>query len=92
MDNVFQTIEHITRSEEQNRAFFNPNLETSKPVMQVNEVNYSKNMWQYKSDHPNNGQPHPAWFNSTFRENNKQPKGPFRTSPGQQAYKQGPKK
>ena len=50
-EDVFQTIEHITQSEEWNGAFFNPNLETLKPVMQVNKVNYSKAMWQYKLDH-----------------------------------------
>ena len=83
MEDVFQTIECITWSEEWYRAFFNPNLETSKPVIQVNEVSYCKAMLQYKSDSPNYGQPHPAWFNNTFRENNRQPMGPFRTSPGQ---------
>ena len=82
MEDIFQTIEHITRSKEWYRAFFNPNLETSKPVIQVNEVSYSKAMWQYKSDHPNNGQPHPTQFNNTFRENNRQPRGLFRKSPG----------
>ena len=35
--------------------FLNPNLETSKPVIQVNEVSYGKATWQYKFDHPNNG-------------------------------------
>ena len=42
MENVFQTIEHVTRSEEQNRAFFNPNLEVLKPAIQVKEVSHSK--------------------------------------------------
>ena len=60
--------------------------------MQVNKVNYGKAIQQYKSDHPNNGQSHQAWFNNTFRENNRQPRGPFRKSPGQQAYKHGLKK
>ena len=92
IEDVFQTIEHVTRCQEWNRAFFNPNLEASKPVIQVNEVSYGKATWQYKSDHPNNGQPHPVQFHNTFRENNKQPRGPFRKSPGQQAYKHGPKK
>ena len=92
MEDVFQTIEHVTRSEEQNRAFFNSNLEPSKPPMQVNEMSYGKAMWQYKSDCTNNGQPHPAQFSNTFRENNKQPRGLFTKSPGQQAYKHGPKK
>ena len=69
-----------------------PNLEALRPVIQVNEVSYSKAMQQYGSDHPNNNQPHPAWFHNTFRENNKQPRGPFRKSPGQSAYKHGPKK
>ena len=35
-------IDHVTRSEEWNRALFKPNLETAQPVIQVNEVNYSK--------------------------------------------------
>ena len=87
MEDVFQTIEHVTRSEEQNRAFFNPTLEASKPVIQVNEVSYSKAMIQYKSDHPNNGQTCKAWFHNTFRESNMQPRGPFRKSPGHQTYK-----
>ena len=73
-------------------GFFNPNPETSKPVIQVNEVSYGKATWHHKSDHPNNGQPDPAWFNNTCRENNRHPRGPFRKIPGQQAYKHGPKK
>ena len=48
MEDVFQTIDHITRSEEQYRAFFNPNLETAKQVIQVNEVSYSKTTWHHK--------------------------------------------
>ena len=60
MEDVFQTIDHITSSEEQNKAFFNPNLEASKLGIQVNEVSYGKTTWQYKSDHPNNGQPYPV--------------------------------
>ena len=92
MEDVFQTIDCVTRSEEQYRAFFNHNLETLMPVIQVNEVSIGKATWQYKSDHPNNGQPHPAQFNNTFRENNRQSRGLFRKSPGQQAYKHGPRK
>ena len=92
MEDVFQIIEHVTRSEEQNRAFFNPNLKASKPVIQVNEVSYGKAMQQYKPDFSGNGQPHPAQFHNTFRENNKHPRGPFQKSPGWQAYKHGPKK
>ena len=45
MEVVFQTIEHIIRSEEWYRAFLNPNLETPKPVIQVNEVSYGKTTW-----------------------------------------------
>ena len=44
MEDVFQRIECVTRSEQQNRTFFNPNLETSKSVIQVNEVRYGKTM------------------------------------------------
>ena len=90
MEDVFQTTGHVMRSEEQYRVFFNPNLETLKPVIQVNEVNYTKATQQYKPDHLNNGQPHPAWFNKNVRENNRQARGLFRKSPGQQAYKHGP--
>ena len=71
MEDVSQTTEHITRSEEWKRVFFNPNLEASKLVIQVNEVSYGKAIWQYKSDHSNNGQPHPAWLHNNFRENSK---------------------
>ena len=92
MEDIIWTIEHSTRSEKWNRAFFNPNLEASRPVIQVNEVSYGKAMWQYRSNHPNNNQSHPAQFHNTFRENNKQPRGPFRKSPGQPAYKHSPKK
>ena len=92
MEDVIQTIECITRSEEQNRAFFNPNLEALRPVIQVNEVSYGKATWQYWSEHANNSQTHLVQFHNTFRENNKQQRGPFRDSPGQPAYKHGPKK
>ena len=57
MEDVIQTIDHVTRSEEWNRAFFNTNLEASRPVIQLNEVSYSKATWQYRSDHPNNSHP-----------------------------------
>ena len=42
MDNVIQTIEWVTRSEEWNRPFFKPNLEALRPDIQVNEVSYDK--------------------------------------------------
>ena len=35
MENIIQTIQQVTRSQEWNRAFFNPNLEVSRPVIQV---------------------------------------------------------
>ena len=92
MVDIIQTIEQVTRSEEWNRAFFNPNLEASRTVIQANEVCYGKTTQQYGSDCLNNNQPHPAWFHNTFRENNKQPRGPFRKSPGQPACKHSPKK
>ena len=64
----------------------------SRPVIQVNEVSYSKTTWQYGSDCPNNNQPCPVWFHNSFRENNKWPRGPFGKSPGQPVYKHGSKK
>ena len=39
MEDVFQMINHVTRSEEWNREFFIPNFETAQPVIQVSEVN-----------------------------------------------------
>ena len=68
MEGVIQTIEQVTRSEEWNRAFFNPNLEVSRPVMQVNEVTYGKTTQQYGSDHPNNNQPHQNSFTIVSEE------------------------
>ena len=91
MEDIIQIIECIIRSEEWNRAFFNPILKASRSVIQVNEVSYGKATWQYRSDCPSNNQPCPAWFHNTFKENNKQLRGPFRKSPGQPAYKHGPK-
>ena len=45
IEDVIQTIEQVTTSEEWKRAFFNPNLEAVRPVIQVNDVNYSKTTW-----------------------------------------------
>ena len=92
MEDVIQTIRYVIRSEEWNRAFFNPHLEASRPVIQVNEVSYSKAMWQYGSNCPNNNQSYPVQFHNTFRKNNKKLRGPFRKSPGQPAYKHSPRK
>ena len=92
MEDVFQTIGHVTRSKERYRAFFNPNLETMKPVMQVNEVSYGKAIWHHKSDGSNNGKPCPLQFNNNFRENTRHQWGLFRRSPGQQAHEHCPKK
>ena len=52
IEDVIQTIDCVTRPEEENRALFNPNLEASRPVIQVNKVSYGKATWQYMSDHP----------------------------------------
>ena len=78
MKDVFQTIEHITRSKVWHRAFFNPNLETVKPIIQVNEVSYGKTTWHNKFDWSNSGQPHPVWFNNTFRDTSRHPRGSFK--------------
>ena len=42
MEDVFQTIDHVTGSKEWNRAFFEPNLETVQPVIQINKVHFGK--------------------------------------------------
>ena len=55
-------------SEEWNRAFFNPNLEALRPVIQVIEVSSGKTTQWYGSDCPNNNQPHRGWFYNSFRE------------------------
>ena len=55
MEDVFQPIDHVTRSEEWNWAFFKPNFKTVQPVMQVNEVNYSKATRHNMVDQSNNG-------------------------------------
>ena len=57
IEDVFQTIEHVTRSKEQYRAFFKPNLETVQPIIQVNKVSYSKATQHYKFDWSNSNQP-----------------------------------
>ena len=75
MEDVLKTINQVIRSEEQNRTFFNPMLEASRPVIQVNEVSYSKTTWQHRSNHPINNQPHPAQFNNAFRKKQYTAKG-----------------
>ena len=92
MEDVFQTIECITRSKEQYGAFLNPNLETMQPVVQVNELSYSKANWHSKCDQSNSGQPHPVWFSNNFRDTNRHQRGLFKKSPGQQHYKHSPRK
>ena len=42
VEDVFQMIDHVTRSEEQNRAFFKPNFEPAQSVLQVNEMSFGK--------------------------------------------------
>ena len=62
-EDVFQTIDCVTRSEEQSRAFFKPNFEPVQPVLQVNEVNYGRTTSHYHTlDQSYNGQPHQVWF------------------------------
>ena len=62
MEDIIQTIERVTRSEEQNKTFFNPKLEVLRPVIQVNEVSSHKAMGQYRSNCPNNNQPTQCGF------------------------------
>ena len=92
MEDVFQTMDHVTRFQQQNKAFFKPDFETVQLVIQVNEVNYSKatrnNMYQWS----NNGQPHPAWFSNNFRDTNRHPRGSLKKGLGQPHYKHSPKK
>ena len=92
MEDVFQTIEHITRSKEHYRAFFNPTLETMQPVIQVNEVSYSKASWHSKYDGSNSGQSHPVQFSNNFRDTNRHQRDSFKKSPRQQHYKHSCKK
>ena len=58
MEDVFQRINHVTRSKEQNRAFFKPNFETVLPVLQVNKVSYGKATRHNMLDQSYNGEPH----------------------------------
>ena len=71
MEDVFQTTECITRSEEQYRAFVNPNLEPMQPVVQVDEVSYGKASWHSNYDQSNSGQPLLVQFSNNFRGTNR---------------------
>ena len=90
MEDVFQTIDHVARSEEWNRAFFKPNFETSQPVIQVNEVNYGKATRHNMFDWSNNGQPHRAQFSNNFRDTNSHPRGSLKKGLAQLHYKHSP--
>ena len=92
MEDVFQTINQVTRSEEQNRAFLKPNFETVQPVIQVNKVNYGKATRYSMFNQSNNVQPCPVWVSNNFRDTNKNPRGSFKKGPGQPYNKHSPKK
>ena len=42
MEDIFQIIDHVIRTEEWNREFFKPNFKPAQPGLQVNEVNLGK--------------------------------------------------
>ena len=75
MEDIFQTIEPINKSEEWYRAFFNPNLERMQPIVQVNGVSYGKANWHRKYDWSNSGQPYPVRFSNNFKDINRHQRG-----------------
>ena len=93
MEDIFQTIDHVTRSKEWNRAFFKPDFEPVQPGLQANEVNLGKTS-RYNQTHDGsyNGHSHQVWFINNFRDNNRQQRGPLKKCQGQPHYKNGPKK
>ena len=92
MEDVFQTINYVTRSKEWNRAFFKPNFEKAQPVIQVNKVIYGKAIRHNTFAWSNNDQPHPVWFSNNFRDTNRQPRGSLKEALGQLHYMHSPKK
>ena len=92
MEDVFQVIDCVTRSKEQNRVFFKPNFETAQPVLQVNEVNCGKATGHSTLDWSYIGQPHQAQFSNYFRDTNRHPRGSLKKGQGQQLYKHSPRK
>ena len=92
MEDVFQMINHVTRSKEQNRAFFKPNLETTEPVIQANEVGYGKATSDNTLDWSFNGHRHQVQFSNNFRDTNRHPRGSLKNGQGQQHYKHSPRK
>ena len=92
MEVVFQMIDHVTRSKEQNRAFFKCNFKPVQPGLQVNEVNLGKTTrYNQTSDQSYNGHSHKVWFSNTFRDNNREQRCPLKKGQGQQHYKNGSK-
>ena len=81
------SINHVTRSEEQNRAFFKTNFKTVQPVTQVNKVNYGKSTRHNMLDQPYDDQPRQLQFSNNFRDTNGHPKGSLKKGPGQLHYK-----
>ena len=92
MEDVFQTIDHVTRSKERNRAFFKPNFEIVQPVIQVNKVNYGKATRHNTFNWSNNGKPNSVQFSNNFRDTHKHPLGSIKKGLGQLNCKHSPKK
>ena len=93
MEDVFETINHVTRSKEQNRTFFKSIFNLAQAVLQVNEVDFGKAIRHHNTlDQSYNDQPHQVWFSNNFRDTNRQPRGPLKKGQGQQHYKHSPRK
>ena len=92
MKDVFQMINHVTRSKEWTRAFFKPNFKTAQPVIQVNEVSYGKATRHNMLDWSYNSQPHQVWFSNNFSDTNRHPRGSLKKDQGQHHYKHSPRK
>ena len=92
MEDVFQTMDHDTGSEEWNRTFFQPNFETAQPVIQVNKVNCIKSTRHNMLDQSYNSQPHQVQFSNDFRDTNRHPKVSLKKGPGLLHYKHSPRK
>ena len=93
MENVFQMIGHVTSTEDWNWVFFEPNSEPVQIGLQVNEVNLGKNTrYDQTYDQSQNGHSHQVQFSDSFRDNNRQQRGPLKKGQGQLHYKNSPKK
>ena len=94
MEDVFQTINHITRTEEKTKAYYEPNFEPMPQVSKerVHEVCFSKYTKPNSPVKAYNNSQHNNQYSSNSRNGSKQHSGHFHVDQCRHQYKHRPGK